>query len=179
MEKLTDLQLGATLQQMGERYRWHHARWLMVIESLWREIVGESIFQHTAILTLTTNGALIVAVPSSVWSQELLYHKPTILEGIHSRAPNIPIHELRTQVRAQWAYHSPAQTSAVYSPYFETTQRAVVSSVNLPELLLRVQENYEMAAQAWLSEGFQPCQRCQAPTLKGYSLCIVCELSDR
>ena len=178
MEELERLELGLVLQKLADQHGWHRAQWLVAIETLWKEVVGESIFQHTAILTLTTDGVLLVAVPSSVWSQELLYYKPAILSGLHSRLPTVSIHDLRTRVRAQWKQGAALDKDPVYSPYFPTNP-ALHSSPNLAELLIRVQESYETAAQIWLTQGFHPCQHCHAPTLKAYALCMVCDLSSR
>ncbi len=166
--------LGAILEGLVQRHGLDRARWITVIESLWTETVGEVIAMHSCVMTLTKDGTLVVAVPSSVWAQELQYQKPVIIDIIRKTLPQACVRDVKTRVRA--FVMGPRADAAVLqaSPYF-STQACVPSTENLRELLDRVQEKYEVAAQIWIGQGLARCTRCQAPTGAGYLLCSVCE----
>jgi hypothetical protein len=171
--------LGDILQHLSKRHGWHRAQWLLVIQVIWSEIVGDTISRQTRILTLTDAGQLWVAVPSSVWSQEILYYKPRILEAIHTALPVARIRDIRTRVQAAVNPASAEPATPSYSPYFSTPTAPVDVTQDLHELLQHVQEKYQLATIEWLQNGFVPCTRCQAPTLKNYPLCVACEMQTR
>lgn len=179
MEDATGSTLGEILQNLVQRHGWQPAQWLSIIQAIWSEIVGDTISQHTRILSLTTDGHLWVAVPSSVWSQELLYYKSHILEAIHAAFPLVPVHDIRTRVKANPSRPAIQTSAALQTPYFFTTKPALDVTQDLYELLRHVQEKYQIAKNEWLQNGFTPCVRCQAPTLKNYRLCVVCEMQGR
>lgn len=172
-------ELGTLLSTLVDRHGLTRARWLTIINSLWRTVVGEAIAAHTSVLTLTTDGTLIVAVPSSVWSQEILYYKPALLHAIQDALPDATIKDIRTRVKAAPPVQSAAPDGLRVSPYFRTDGRTLDLSRDLGALLAEVQEKYEAAAREWLHDGCHPCVRCQAPTLDGYALCVVCEWDKR
>ncbi|MCL5116818.1 MAG: DUF721 domain-containing protein [Firmicutes bacterium] len=167
--------LGNILRGMVEEHGWHRAQWLRMMEAIWHRVVGDAIYAHTRILTLTPDGVLVIAVPSSVWSQELNYYRPRILGAIHDELPQVTIRDIRTRVRAQADRKRTSEDAYRRSPY-AATYRAPAGTEDLGVLLTRVQEKYQEAAQEWLAEGFYPCIQCHAPTLAGYPLCVVCDL---
>lgn len=169
-------ELVKILDGLVQRHGLNRARWLSAIESIWNNTVGKTVAEHTRIVTLTNDGMLVVAVPSSVWSQQLLYYKPDILKAIQQLIPESRIKDIRTRVQADIGRPIRNTLTAQHSPYFRTYQSPGITR-DLGELLAGVQEKYEAAARVWLEQGFKPCERCQAPTLKGYALCIVCELN--
>lgn len=175
MDSPEQSRLNHILAAMVEEHGWHKAQWLQRMALIWQRVVGDAISRNTRILTLTSDGILVVAVPSSVWAQELLYLKPRILDAIHDALPAIPIHDIRTRIRAD-VHRQPVEgESSRHSPYFRT-HLALNPREDLGVLLARVQEKYQIAAHEWLKGGFYPCIQCHAPTLKGYSLCVVCDL---
>lgn len=170
--------LSDILTHLASQHGWDRAEWLRRLDVLWHRVVGDTISQHTRILTLTNDGTLLVAVPSSVWSQELTFLKPRILDAIHDELPEIGIRDVRTRVRTDLPYQPRGSEPYRPSPSFRTNPTAPLIT-DLRVLLGQVQEKYQEAAKGWLRQGFHPCRRCEAPTLKGYLLCIVCELDSR
>lgn len=177
MEFAEESRLKEILHSMAERHGWRQAQWLQMLEGVWMRAVGPGVSKNTKILSLTSDGVLWVAVPSSVWAQELLYYRPRILAAIHDELPMIPIKDVRTRVRTERTRVVQA-TEGRKSPYYPTTWREPATD-DPWVLLARVQEKYQQAAREWLDQGFQECMRCHAPTLKGYALCSVCEISRR
>lgn len=178
MDQADNLDLAGVLGRMVDSHGWHRAQWLTVIEAIWQKAVGEAVAHHTRILTLTSDGTLIVAVPSSVWSQELLYYHPAILAAIQAELPHAGIREIRTRVKAEAAPPPREDSVRRDSPYFYGQPKPPFTD-NLDELLAEVQEKYETAAHDWLTRGYHPCAKCHSPTMSSYTLCIVCELSER
>lgn len=178
MGESPDPRLAAILDQLVQSHGWHRATTLTAIRTLWRDIVGEGIDQHTQILTLTSDGVLVVAVPSSVWSQEILYYKPQIVQAFANVLGASWVKDVRTRVRANRNQSAGPVREGVRSPYYRVSPRPPDTD-NLHELLARVQEKYETAARVWMDEGFQPCARCHAPTPHGYTLCVTCDLERR
>ncbi len=178
MAEAPDSRLAAILDRLVEQHGWQQAKTITAIKALWRDIVGETIDNHTHILTLTSDGVLLIAVPSSVWSQEILYYKPRILDGLSRSLGVQAIKDVRTRVRSGALKPRALSQDNITSPYFRV-ERTTPTTCNLHELFARVQEKYERAARGWLREGFQPCAQCHAPTPQAYSLCVVCELERR
>jgi len=170
--------LGDILEGLVSHHGWGRAQWLRMMEVIWHRVVGDTIYDHTRILTLSSDGVLLVAVPSSVWSQELLYYKLRILEAIHDELPQIPIGDVRTRVRSDVEMRRTKGIEPNFSPYFNTHKR-ISGNQDLQVLLASVKEKYYRATQDWLMKGLGPCNRCHAPTMEGYSLCVVCELELR
>ncbi len=177
MEFAEESRLKAILHGLAERHGWRQAQWLQMLEGVWMRAVGPAVSKNTKILTLTSDGVLWVAVPSSVWAQELLYYRPRIVAAIQDELPMIPIKDVRTRVRTERTMIVQA-TEGRRSPYYPTTWREPATD-DPWVLLARVQEKYQQAAREWLDQGFQECVRCHAPTLQGYALCSVCEISRR
>lgn len=170
--------LGAILQGLVHNHGLDRAQWISVIDSLWAEAVGDLIASHSSVITLTSDGTLVVAVPSSVWAQELQYQKPVIIETILKTLPQARVRDVRTRVRASLLSQTAEASLGKGSPYFATTAQSP-STQDLHELLGRVQEKYEVASQIWVGQGLARCKRCQAPTGVGYLLCSVCEQDRR
>lgn len=174
----SDTRLGVILSHLTDRHGWHHAEGLRLLETLWQRAVGAVIAEHSRILTLTNDGILIVAVPSSVWSQELGYYKPHILEAIRDELPELRIQDVRTRVRSD-VERLPRVSEAYRPSPYAVTELHASDTRDLGVLLARVQEKYQKAAQEWLDDGFISCRQCHAPTLKGYRLCVVCDLAQQ
>lgn len=170
--------LGPLLNQMTSRYGWQRAEWLRMLDLLWLRVVGQTIYQHTRILTLTTDGILVIGVSSSVWAQELNYYKLRILEAIHDELPAMTVKDVRTRVKADVVETMPGVEPYRPSPYAATIP-VLADTDDLHVLLARVQEKYQQATQEWLQQGFQACEACHAPTLSGYALCVMCELDQK
>lgn len=168
-------ELGKILAGMADQNGWQRAQWVSVIAVLWRRVVGNTVADHTQIVTLTTEGVLVVAVPSSVWSQELQYYKPTILDAIRLHLPESRIRDIRTRVRTTPQLTDLAADLSASSPYYASSVVAEPKTDNLHELLQVVQEKYEQAAREWMVQGFHACASCHAPILQRYTLCIACE----
>jgi hypothetical protein len=179
MDRSHPVPLGDVFAELIDRHGLNRARWLQVIGSLWRSVVGETIWAHTAIMTLTTDGVLIVGVPSSVWSQEILYYKPQILAKLQEALPEAHIRDLRTRVRNAPGPVAKPRGATLPSPYFRTSSARAHTDQDLGALLHVVQEKYEAAAAEWLAHGLRRCPRCGAPTMPDYPLCSVCEASNR
>ena len=179
MDSVERATLKDILRHLAQRHGWQRAEWLLGIQVIWSEIVGDLISRQTHILTLTEAGDLWVAVPSSVWSQEILYYKPRILEAIHRTLPIVQIRDIRTRVQAPVDPPPVKPGTSSFMPYFPPNKQQPNSTQDLRELLQQVQEKYQLAAIEWLQNGFVRCTRCQAPTLKSYRLCVACELQMR
>lgn len=175
MEPTSEPRLSNILARLSAQHGWQRAEWLRALDTLWRRVVGETIAEHSHILTLTNDGALVVAVPSSVWAQEISYYKPRIIAAIHDEIPEAAIHDVRTRARSDFARLPRRSEPYRPSPHFQT-ERHLASTNDLKVLLASVQEKYQLAVQEWLFQGFVPCEQCHAPTLKGYRLCVVCDL---
>ncbi|NMP20913.1 DUF721 domain-containing protein [Sulfobacillus harzensis] len=175
MESTPDPRLGEILSRLSAQHGWQRAEWLRALDRLWRHVVGDTVAEYSHILTLTNDGVLVVAVPSSVWAQEIGYYKPRILAAIADELPQASIKDIRTRVKSDFARLPRRSEPYRPSPHARTEHR-LDPHVDLQVLLARVQENYQEAAHEWLANGFVPCARCHAPTLKGYRLCVACEL---
>lgn len=178
MESPGGPRLAAILDRLTAQHGWHRAEWLRLLDHLWRRVVGDTVADHSRIITLTNDGVLVVAVPSSVWAQEITYYKPRILAAVNDELPEAGVVDVRTRVKSDLLRLPRPSEPYRASPHFRTEQR-LASTSDLKVLLARVQEKYQQAAQEWLSQGFVPCARCQAPTLKGYRLCVVCALDQQ
>ncbi|MCY0899657.1 MAG: DciA family protein [Firmicutes bacterium] len=170
--------LGEILLRLSDEHHWTRARWLWLLERSWADVVGDVVSQHTKLLTLTEEGILWIAVPSSVWSSELLFHKPRILARIEERWPSIRVTDLRTRVRTEVRALTQEGEEARPSPYARW-ERGHPSTEDLDALFRRVQEQYQRATEAWLRQGYRRCLQCRAPTEPGYRFCIHCEIARR
>ncbi|MCY0878117.1 MAG: DUF721 domain-containing protein [Firmicutes bacterium] len=169
--------LKAILDRLADDHRWTRARTLWLIEQAWPEIVGEAVSRHTRILALSEDGTLWVAVPSSVWSSELLFHKPRILESLRLRWPALRVTDLKTRVREETPLPALAEEprDMPYIPF----QRRDPDTHDLQALFYRVQKQYQAAMAAWRQRGYHPCAECRALTAPGYRLCANCEARHR
>lgn len=77
--------LREALARRGLDSRLAHYRFV----SLWPEIVGEAIANHS-VPELVKRGVLVVRVSDSVWAQELTFRRETILRRIKRLAPEAP-----------------------------------------------------------------------------------------
>ncbi len=178
MESTPEPRLSHILARLSAQHGWQRAEWLRALDTLWRRVVGETIAEHSHILTLTNDGVLVVAVPSSVWAQEISYYKPRILAAIHDEIPEAAIHDVRTRARSDFARLPRRSEPYRPSPHFRT-EGQTTTTTDLWVLWASVQEKYQQAVEEWLSQGFVPCEQCHAPTLKGYRRCVVCDLDRK
>lgn len=180
MERERSHELSQILASLADKHQWHRAQWLSVIELLWRRVVGDTVADHTRIITVTADNVLVVAVPSSVWAQELQYYKPVILQAIHIEIPQSHLRDIRTRVSTTRPEIAWTEDAGEYSsPYYARDINKSPVSDNLDALLLAVQEKYEAATRDWLTQGFHSCAHCRAPILRRYRLCIACEMQHR
>lgn len=176
MESRQD-RLGSILSSLVERHGWRRAEWISLLKLLWKEVAGDVLYEHSGIITLTSDNTLIVAVPTSVWAQQLSLLKPLILKNISETHPEIKVRDIRTRVRTDRPSSIAQPERSKFSPYYHDTSRQLTET-DLHVLLASVKEKYELASRDWLTRGFSPCRRCWAPTLDGYPLCVVCELES-
>jgi len=89
--------LGGILQGMMRRgkfaEKWRQAQ----IQAAWVETVGPKAGENARPVSLK-DGRLLVGVTSSVWSQELLFDKERILEGLRKRLKDEPLVDVRFKV---------------------------------------------------------------------------------
>jgi predicted nucleic acid-binding Zn ribbon protein len=83
MEKLGDV-LGGVAPEVKERLS------QVAALSKWSEIVGEELAEHTRPIKLSPE-LLTVAVPSSVWAQELTMRKFEIIEKVRPYLGDIDV----------------------------------------------------------------------------------------
>ena len=178
MEFDRQIQLGHILEALAENHGWNRARWLRILDAIWHRVVGDTVYQHTRILGLTGDGVLTVAVSSSIWSQELTYYKPLIMAAIRNEIPEMFVKDVKTRVRAQLDPVDDRETRSHSEPYHHLGP-VTVTDYDLSVLLAKVQEQYQIATQVWLSQGFFSCERCHAPTPARYRLCVVCDLERK
>lgn len=95
MSPLKDILTG-----VAQRYRWQRAEALMQITLIWDGALGRPLCENVKPVGFV-DGTLIVAVPSPVWTQELMYLRATLIEQInlHLRESEIRVQSLKMVVR--------------------------------------------------------------------------------
>lgn len=171
--------LKAILDEEIERRPWRRAKWAYLLQPRWSLIVGEYLAKHT-LLVSADQQAVVIAVPSSTWTQELTYWKPEI----HRRLDELTQGETRrAEIRIRvwpkvFASRVPAQVrrSERGTRYHKASPP---KDADLTQLLARVKDNYASAVEHWIRSGYVLCTQCQSPTLEGYQLCVRCERQVR
>ncbi len=166
--------LKTILDAEMERRDWRRAKWVYRLRQAWSLVVGEFLAKHTLLVSVDSH-AVVIAVESSSWTQELTYWKPEILRRL-SEITQGDIHHVEIRVRV-WSKPFDSSAESGHSPRErgQAYHNPVVTSDDLTELLTRVKDNYRNAVEYWIHSDYVPCARCQSPTLKGYEFCACCE----
>ena len=91
--------LGDILGEVTARYRWQPAEALMEILAAWPLAVSPEM-ARVAVPVGYLDGTLTVAVPSSVWTQELSYLREPLMERLNAALESVRVKRLRLVVRA-------------------------------------------------------------------------------
>ena len=169
----------------------------MIRESLalvyWPEVVGENAANATE-PEKVRNGTLIIRTKSSVWSQELTFLKPTLIEGINKRLGENLITNIVFKAKGLTR-----KTTEMEDPSFPDEdemariqlspeeQRLVAASIEK----LQSVENEEMRESLtnrvirdrkirhWrLDHGWKPCRTCTSLHREAGGMCPVCILTS-
>ncbi len=157
-----------------DRHDWRRAKWVYRLQSHWSLVVGEILAKHTRLISVDTK-VIVIAVQSSSWTQELTYWKPEIHRRLNEMTQGETKHaEIRIQVWSKALNPNLKPLDDRYErglPY----QKPSVTSDDLEQLVDRVRDKYTSAVEYWIASGYDLCERCQSPTLKGYRWCACCE----
>jgi predicted nucleic acid-binding Zn ribbon protein len=91
--------LGDILQDVVGRYRWQPAEGLLEIQAVWAEAVSPDL-ARVAVPVGFLDGTVTVAVPTSVWVQELTYLREPLMAELNRRLEGVRVTRLRLVVRA-------------------------------------------------------------------------------
>jgi predicted nucleic acid-binding Zn ribbon protein len=94
MKSLKDI-----LGEVVGRYRWSPAEELLEIQAAWTVALTPELAQVTRPVGYL-DGALTVAVPSPVWTQELSYWRPELMARINAELEKPSVTRIRFVVRA-------------------------------------------------------------------------------
>lgn len=175
MDDLRQSHIEHILNDMVEKYRWHPAKHMAKIQTRWSAAVGPVVARNTRVV-YWDHGVVTVAVPTSVWAQEIQYLKPHLLKCLVEQGFEFAVTDLRVRVWLKPFQMSPMRVRGDgerghRGPY----QLSFHPQKNLMELLERVRTRHETAIADWLENGYQRCQMCHSPTLRLYPYCSVCE----
>lgn len=131
--------LRRELQQVGGEGIFDQLR----LESLWPDLVGERVAEHTRPLQLR-NGTLVVGVLSPAWHNTLKAMMPLLLSKLRERCPDLPIERVRLQLgdpERRPKSPAPAPPALELLPLSATTERSIertAARVEDPELRKRL-----------------------------------------
>lgn len=91
--------LQEILDGVVTKHRWQRATTLLAIQSLWKSALGPPLCDSTRPWSFN-RGILTVAVPSPVWTQELMYMRESLMARVNQQLEGDSIKELRFIVRA-------------------------------------------------------------------------------
>lgn len=100
------------LDGVVRKHRWQRATTLLAIEVIWRSALGPPLSDATRPWSFH-KGRLTVAVPSPVWTQELMYMRESLMSRINQQLQLMEgleddmVKEMRFTVRAWNREHKP------------------------------------------------------------------------
>lgn len=97
MKKRYPQSISSILQPIAHRYGLQPRLQILKFQENWEEIVGETMAQHTLPLSLQYK-KLTLLVDNPVWTQQLHFLQPKILEMLRRFTPEIEISEIRFKV---------------------------------------------------------------------------------
>ncbi|MCY0881305.1 MAG: DUF721 domain-containing protein [Firmicutes bacterium] len=169
--------LRTVIDKMVPEYGWQGARYSWRLVTAWQQVAGKQVADHARILYFY-HDILTLAVPSSIWSQEMQFYKVELLSRLNAFAQEneSDLHVKDIRWRVSLAPFKPARPLSVVKERGGVSVAARrLSELTLTELVACTQKKYEAAVEEWLQKDYRPCRRCQSPTLKPYVLCATCE----
>jgi predicted nucleic acid-binding Zn ribbon protein len=152
---------------------------------LWPQVVGEQMARASEAQKVQPGGTLLVNTRSSVWSQELSFHKPSILRRYKERLGKDWVKDLRFSVgpirgvaAAAGLSTPPEEEVRRIRLEAEEIQRIAAASENAdPELAQAVRRalTHEAQLRVWrLTHGARECTQCGAAHRTSHALCPPC-----
>ena len=92
------------------RYRWHAAEALWEIQGIWVKAVSPELAQVVRPIAFL-DGTLTLAVPSPVWSQELMYWREDLVARINAELETPRVTRIKLMVRAMPRPEAPVDPS--------------------------------------------------------------------
>ncbi|MGF1521096.1 MAG: DUF721 domain-containing protein [Leptolyngbyaceae cyanobacterium] len=173
--------LSTLMKQLERSPRWQASANLRRLLTLWPQIVGAAVAQHSQPCQVK-RGILHVSVSSSAWAQTLTFERLRILEKIHLQLPatKTDINEIRFAT-ARWQQLQRRSRSIVQSQLAEhpswakttvqpTSQPAATTATDaFKQWSQRIQTQF-------LDQSVCPECRCPCPTqeLQRWPACSIC-----
>lgn len=168
------IDLKALLSEVSQKHRWNRAEWGWILQASWSETVGPMLASHSRVIGLRDR-SIIIAVPSSSWSQELVYWKPEMLSRIRELlGERAAIEEIQIRVLPRLFVTHSIQEKAPSEP--GGPQAGILRTTDdLTQIFDRTRSKHQAAVAHWTQDGYHPCAECHAPTLSSYRLCASCQ----
>ncbi len=107
------------------------------LQQEWEGLVGQTMAKHSYPESIRYKKLYLIA-DNSIWLQQLLFLKPTILEAIHSLLPDLEVQEILLRlgtVPDRPPTHNPQPTTSVPSPGLPSPfARAITQQLADPDL---------------------------------------------
>lgn len=153
---------------------------------LWPELVGPELADRTEVREFR-GGVLLIAVGSSVWSQELGYQKRELLRRYKQRLGPDVVKDIRTMVAT---LHRPTAEAAVRRVYRDEVRKTELTPRDEADIdhaaqgtvaetgqALRRALTIEAKRRRWnLEHGARACPRCGAVHRTSRNLCPACRI---
>lgn len=167
------VRLQQILSGMVDELNWRKAEMITRIRMSWADAVGEMVAQNTAVFGIDDR-KLIVAVPSSVWAQQMVFLWPQIQKILNRTLEPPGMEKMQTLIRPHMKKLAHKDIESGPMHYISGLKGSEWTGT-LEDLLERVVQRFNNAKQDWVTHHYQLCLKCQSPTLQGYALCSACQ----
>ncbi|MEI6512886.1 MAG: DUF721 domain-containing protein [bacterium] len=163
---------------------------LRIALSAWGELVGPQIANASRPLRIK-NDIVVIAVPSSVWAQELRFHTTELLERLNARVGEQYFKQIRFEVRTGAFKEKEEErpippsdnpTTVELQPEDLLSTNELVQAVENPELreaLVRLIHSARQSVIWKKAHGYIECNLCGAVYSPSFEKCPVCVAINR
>lgn len=169
------------LDDLTAQCAWETVRATRLLGQVWADVAGPTVARNTRLIKVQ-HGTIHLAVTTGTWSQQLQFIKPDLVELLNGRlSPALTIVDIRTRVSIKaFAPKTREWSHRGERGYYVRRGHGYSSGeADLGHALEVARDRYREAVKDWLESGYHRCAVCHSPTLDEYTVCSICERSQR